>query len=504
MSGASLPKKKVVLFCPRSTLEARHVGVPLSLLAIGTPPAAAGYAVKIVDGNINDRFLDELDQHLADALCVGITSMTGPQITSGLVAAKFIKAHYPQVPIVWGGFHPTILPQQTLEHPAVDIVVIGQGEVTFLELVERLSRKETLEGLPGIGYKQSGQIVLNPLRPAVDMSTFLPMNYDLVDDINAYIVKTDYADRTLDYLTSYGCPYGCRFCAEVFVSKRRWNALAPQRVLDDIEQLVRRYRINGLRIADNSFFVDRQRTRAICQGLLERNLDITWGNVNGRTDNLVQYDEPTWELMQRSGLRDILIGAESGSQEVLDFIDKGATVEDTLRLKEICSKYGISLFVSTMIGLPYKGPEESRKNVRRDLYSILDLLEQLRAIDNRHYVAIFIYTPFPGTPMYELSIKYGVKEPKSLEEWGQINLNTTHLPWVPRNYEKILEHITQFILLYINVFYKKYEHSRFRFFHRIFYHTARFRLRHRFFALPVEHTILKLYRKAYFSLHQKG
>ena len=486
--------KKVVLFCPRSTLEVRHIGVPLSLLAIGTPLSKEGYDIKIIDGNIEDDYLDKIDSQIKDALCLGITSMTGPQIKYGLIAANFVKKKYPEVPIIWGGFHPTILPEQTLFHPAVDIVVRGQGEVTFKELIERLYNKASLDDVLGISYKENGKIITNPERPMMNLNSLPSLNYDLVD-IQNYIVKTDYASRTLDYISSYGCPYKCSFCAEVFVNKRHWNALTSERVVDDIKNLVKRYNINGIRLADSSFFIDIERTQKICEGLIDSGLNIKWGNVNGRPNNLIKYDDEMWGLMKRSGLSDILIGAESGSQEALDFIDKEAVVEDTIRLKEICSKYNISLFVSMMIGIPYRGPVESKKNIKRDLYSILDLINQLQSIDNRHFIAIFIYTPFPGTPMYELSLKYGVREPQSLEEWGQIDMNTTNLPWVSRKYERVVKHLTQFIFLYTTAFYEKHKQSHFHLIHLIFHYSALLRMRYRFFAIPIEYSILKLHRK---------
>lgn len=491
---SSSKNKKIILFAPRATLEVRHIGVPLSLLAVATPLSLEGFDITIIDGNLDDDYLDKISACLEGAFCVGITSMTGPQIKHGIKAANLVKERYPGLPVIWGGFHPTILPEQTLEHPAVDIVVRGQGEETFKELVVRISAGLAYDDVSGISFKKEGQVKNNPDRPAVRLDKLPPLNYELID-VERYIVKTDYATRALDYITSYGCPYKCSFCAEIFVNKRFWNALSAERVLSDIERLVERYKIDGLRLADSSFFIDVKRTENICRGLLSRNIKVTWGNVNGRTDNLLKYSDESWALMQKSGLRDILIGAESGSQEMLDFIDKEATIEDTIKLKRISSKYNVSLFVSTMIGVPYKGPKESRLNIKRDLYSVLDLIDKLQAVDNRHFIAIFIYTPFPGTPMYELSLKYGVKAPTSLEEWGDINLNTTNLPWVPKKYEKLVEYLTQFIFLYITVFYKKNASSRFTWVHRVFRQIAIFRMKYRFFHLRFDYFLLQAYRR---------
>lgn len=189
----------VILFYPKTGVD-EISRVPSSVLAVASPLVEAGFEVEIIDARVDRDYAQRLLSLLGDALCVGISSMTGYQVHSGLEAARLIREKGPEVPIVWGGFHPTLLPSQTIAHPLVDIIVKGQGEITMVELAKRLGKGSTLRDVRGICYKENGRIVENPDREWEDINNFPPLAFDLIQAEN-YVLH-DVSPRTLDYLSS--------------------------------------------------------------------------------------------------------------------------------------------------------------------------------------------------------------------------------------------------------------------------------------------------------------
>lgn len=292
--------KKIVLFRPKTSPDYDYLGLPLSLLGLASL-LEKDYEIKIVDAPVDRDYLEKVMNSIEGALCLGISTMTGYQISEGLEVAKAVKEKHPDIPIIWGGFHPTIFPEQTIQSDYVDIVVRGWGITTFKELVDALANNKPLENIQGITFVQDGKIISTPDRPFEDINAFPRFPFHLIDDMNRYVANTEFASRSISYVSSYGCPFRCAFCAENKVSKRRWSGLKPERVVDDIEYLVKNYGINGIAFVDNNFFVDEERVRGICKLLIERNLNIKWGFAEGRAEQLVRYEEDTWELMIKSG-----------------------------------------------------------------------------------------------------------------------------------------------------------------------------------------------------------
>src|SRR5512142_1824749 len=143
--------KKVVFFFPQfASIEAT---APLGILAVATPLLRAGYDVRIIDSTITPRFRQVVIDELKDSLCLAISLVTGPMIKETVQIARFAKQLYPEKPVILGGWHPSLLPDQTLAADCVDIVVIGQGEETLLEVVRRVEAGESLKGVAGCGYK---------------------------------------------------------------------------------------------------------------------------------------------------------------------------------------------------------------------------------------------------------------------------------------------------------------------------------------------------------------
>ena len=231
-------RKKIVLVRPLVFSKTRpYYGAPLALLAISRILATQGYTIKIIDPISHKNYKNAVIKESKNAICLGISSLTGYSIYDGLQIAIAVKKKYPHLPIVWGGWHPSILPLETIKDSNVDIVVKGQGERTFTELVHALEHKKSLKNILGIVYKtKNGKIVNNPERPIEPLDNFPPIPYHLIN-AEKFIVPQEYGQRSLLYYTSYGCPHRCLFCVEQIVNHRRWMGLSPERAAEEIDQL---------------------------------------------------------------------------------------------------------------------------------------------------------------------------------------------------------------------------------------------------------------------------
>ena len=494
--------RKVVLYNPKPNINLKSKDIPLALLFISKMLTADNYQVKIFsDLDQPEEILRETE----DALCFGITSMTGHQIIDGLNLAKAVRKRNPKLPLVWGGWHVSLLPEQTLEDEHVDIVVRGQGERTFYELVKRLEAKVDLKDLPGVSYKHQGELVHNSPRVYESLDNFPPIPYHLVD-VERHLFATEFGDRTINYVSSYGCPHRCGFCCEQTVTKRRWYYLGAQRVIDDIERLVKEYKVNGITINDSNFFVNEHRVKDVCQGILDRGIKVGWGNVNGRTNALLRYSSQTMELIKQSGCYSILTGSESGFQESLDLIKKDIKVEDNVDFARLCSKYKIKVIFSNMVGLPW--PDKTKKELycQTDKEIKLNLIHirKYLSFDSRHRALLFTYAPYPGTPLYENALALNFKPPSSFKEWGEFHLYSLHTPWVSQKQEKFVTMISSYIFLFLDSDFKtwitKSIKNKFKRFVAdrligIFSFFVRLRWSFNFFALPLDYSIYKIIRK---------
>jgi radical SAM superfamily enzyme YgiQ (UPF0313 family) len=424
-------RKKVVLFNPVPSKISRRKGVlPLALLSIARTLDPQKYEIVIIDEAVEDYS----EASFSNAFCVGISAMIGYQIHSALKFAKRVRKANPDIPIVWGGWHPSILPEQTAADDHVDYVVRGQGEFTFMELLEALQNGRGYEKIPGLTFKEDGEIKSNPNRRLIDPNEFQPLPYDLID-MEKYIHSSEFGARTVTYLSSIGCPFTCGFCAEQVVYGKRWLPLSADRVISDFKFLKRQYSIDSIIINDSNFFTNEQRVAEICERMIAGRLDIKLGNANGRADQLTRYKEDTWQLMRDSGLKCILVGAETYDEGIMKAINKRATVGDTINLSKVARRFDIKIKYSFMVGLPVAN---RAKSLTEEFHEMIDFINSLYRINNESHFLLFLYTPFPGTPLFRKSIELGYKAPASLEEWGGFieGLNHASTPWADKSLAK--------------------------------------------------------------------
>lgn len=414
-------KKKIVLYQPAGFSETRpYFGAPLGLLGISRFLDKEGYEIKIINHSTSFDSISEVLNEVKDAICLGVSAITGYAIYDGLKISQAVKSKYPSLPIIWGGWHPSILPKETARDVNVDIVVKGQGERTFTELVHCLEKKKKLKAVLGIVYKdKKGNVIENPDRPLESLDNFPPIPYHLID-IDKFTTPQEYGRRSLSYYTSYGCPHRCIFCVEQIVNKRHWVGLSPEKAAWEISDMKEKYNIDSVHIIDSNFFISEERAKKFAESLIKLKVNINWGNVNGRTRQMSHYGDKTWKLMKDSGLSCVFIGAESGDNETLKFMQKDINIDDTLRLTKVCAKYNVKILSSFLVGFPRSNDlKKCHKYVEDEINSSFRLIDRMFKIYPRIRMMFALYLPYPSTALFKQSQDLGLEIPKNLEGWSK-------------------------------------------------------------------------------------
>jgi anaerobic magnesium-protoporphyrin IX monomethyl ester cyclase len=409
--------KKIVFFVPSfSSMEAT---APLGILAISTPLLRAGYDVQIIDSTITPDYKNEVLKALKDALCLGISVVTGPMIRDTVEVARAVKKADPQFPVILGGWHPSLLPQQTLEAPYVDIVVRGQGEDSMLAIADRLSDNAPVDDVLGIGYKQDGKIRFTAERPLKMLTEMPPKAYHLAD-FDGY--ERACGRRWALYVSSLACPFNCSYCTNAGVYGRKWNALPVEQVVEETVELTRRYNIELLWLADDNFLVDLERAIGIAEGLIRAGSTYKW-SIQATTNLTSRLSVEELSLLRRSGLHQISQGIDSASPTVMKMMNKDfQDLADIYESTDRCVKAGVIPSFNIIFGHPGEGVKERRETVQF-------MLDVCRRFPGAEFWTN-IFTPYPGSPIFQRAEELGVAVPKSLEGWVDYFPRYTVLPWL--------------------------------------------------------------------------
>lgn len=392
-------KNKVLLLYPKADAQDFTL-IPLSLLYIAQPLIEEGIEVEIIDQRLEKDFFEKLHQRLtAELICIGINCITGPQIEQVLAILKFLKS-ITDIPLVLGGPHPTLFPEQTLASGLIDYVVIGKGEVPFLNLVKALKENSSLKHVSGIGFNENGKPVI---RKSADGGI-------QIRDIPYQLVACYGKPSTIPILTSYGCPYNCAFCVEK-VLHPQYQEVQLADVLYMIEKAVR-LGPQFIDFMDDNFLVNIRRVIDLLQSSRRSGLNFRWVCL-GRVDGVLKLSDDVLRFLKMSGLVAAYFGIESGSQRILDLIDKRISIEMVLALNLRMKKEGIQPHYSFMAGFPTETQEDVQQTIK--------LIQRLKE-DNPEAIVYKInqYTPYPGTRLFDLAVKNGFEPPDTMGGWSRV------------------------------------------------------------------------------------
>ncbi len=433
--------KTVILFNPRSMRGIGEDSTPPMALIMASIYIYKKYDVVIVDQRVEKKWQSMMDDLLKNnPICIGITALTGTQIKEGLKVSKI--ASDKGIPVVWGGVHASLMPEQTLHNPLIDYVVEGEGEHSFAELVEALAVKRSTKDILGIWTKEGGKISFGGTRPFSTLDDFPEIPYHLID-FQRYILPGSFG-MTAVLFTSRGCPQRCEFCFNLKFNLSRWRAFSAERVFKDVENLRSKFpQIEHIQFMDDSFFVDLKRARQIAERMMEIDPPITWSVLGAHIRNLSRMDDEYLSFMQKSRLKEVLVGIESGSQRVIDLIRKNFKVEELISVNNRIGQYGIRATYSFVSGFPGETDEDIKETIK--------VMFQLKK-DNPNIVLgnIKPCVSYPGTALYEKAIKLGFKSPGNLEAWNKFvwgNYMNMDIPWVSRQRRWILSCLYYYTIL---------------------------------------------------------
>jgi radical SAM superfamily enzyme YgiQ (UPF0313 family) len=311
---------------------------------------------------------------------------------------------------LWGGVHVGLLPEQSLQHPLVDLVARGEGEDTLLHVADALATGGDLSKVPGLSFMDGERYVATPAAPYLNVTTSPEIPYHLVD-IDKYLPLYE-GRRSLYMETSRGCPYACTYCYNVYFNDRKWRAQEPQRVIERVKYVRDRYGVEDVYFTDDDFFINAKRSRAIVEGM--RDIGVSWQVQGSDIVCISKMDDDFLQLLHESHFRRFTIGIETGSPRMRKLMKKEGSVELITRTFERLAKYNFIIFGSFISNTP----GETREDVRQSV----DLMSSLHRINpNFRNSPVYHYTPFPGTPMFDDAVAAGFTPPTSLEGWSRFS-----------------------------------------------------------------------------------
>ena len=360
--------------------------IPLGIAYLGAVAEKAGHEVTVVDCQAEkldyQAFRNRIQQVPSDI--VGVTATT-LLYKSALQILTIAKDAHPQAVTMIGGSHASFWDENALKECAsLDIVVRREGEMTFLELLQKLTEKKTPAGVLGSTFRaKDGTITRNPDRPFIEDLDQLPFPAHHLLPLNAFhrMGKTIFP-----LTTSRGCVYWCDFCSTVRMFGRGYRMRSPKNVVDEMEMLHSKYGESQFTFYDDAFTVSRERVVKICEELKARKLRVNW-DCETRVD---MVDKALLETMRNAGCMAVWFGVESGSQKILGAMNKKIKLDQTRYAYKTAHDLGLMTVASTVIGFPGETEETA--------WETIDFIMELNPDDIGFYVA----TPYPGTPMYDL------------------------------------------------------------------------------------------------------
>jgi len=435
--------RKVVLFYPNTGFDIKGVSVDLPLAVLNLAAFIRDdFDVCIIDQRVEPDWRERLTAELEKApLCLGVSSMTCPQILYGLEASMMARTISPETVTVWGGIHPTLMPRSTLRNALIDIVVRGPGEVPFPTLLRVLSknRDTDLRRLPSLAFVEDGRYVEAPLirESETKLDDFPSLPYDLLRaGVEVYVGSQGrFADpeaRSLIMITSIGCPYRCTYCAMPGMESTRTQiAESPDTTVRRITDMIEKFGVNAIAFHDEEFMVNPRRTIAVAERIVAeiggRKTGFRWW-CQPRMDSLERLSD--WQggnylpLLVESGLESFQPGIESGSDRILKMVKKRETTDQFLRINKLLAQYpDFKPLYNFMVGFP----TETVQEMKQTLQLAVKLLDDN---PNAMSAGVYILAPYPGTEIYDVALREGFKPPSTLEEWAQFNRQQLLTPWV--------------------------------------------------------------------------
>jgi len=389
---------------------------PLGLLYIAAICEQEGHEVRLLDcmttsmdhvealpdggiryGLSRERMMQSVAEFMPDV--VGISAMFTAFSQDAFDAAQIAKEWNPSLPVIFGGMHASTLPTEVLKDNNVDVIVLGEGELTIVELLNAIAENKHYSEVKGLAYRgETGDILFSAPRERIKDLDSLPMPARHLIDMKFYSSVAEHEPDNYimrhPYTTIYtsrGCPGQCVYCAAHNVWHHRWIARSSEDVLNEIEDLIKTYGIKEIHFLDDNASVNRGRFIDICRGIIDRKLEISWACPTGLA--IWTLDEEVFKLMKKAGCYKVCFGIESGHPDTQNFIRKKLNLKRAKELIKTASDLGFWIQSTFIIGFPYETREQIEASIDYALSTYSD------------FVNFLLLCPYPGTEVYEIMKK---------------------------------------------------------------------------------------------------
>ncbi len=385
-----------------------NINPPLGIAYVAAALRKEGFDVEILDPSFDGKqyAIDRIKK--ADYDIIGFSCFTMNYNVSRELS-ELAKKVNKNVLRVFGGPHVIVVPEESITDKEVDVICLGEGETTFVELAKALRDKKPLESVSGIWFKKEGQIVKNPVRSMICKLDELPFPArDLLKMdkyLNAKLGRAAWAVKqpSTTVMVGRGCPFNCTYCSTKLIFGKSVRLRSSENVVDEIEQLIKDYGIRGIAFIDDTFTINKKVVQAICEELIRRKINIEWA-CNSRIDTI---SPELLKIMKKAGCVYITFGVESGNQEVLDkFIKKGIRLEKVKDVFRWTKQAGINIGAYFLLGIP----GETLENMQETIDFAIKV--------NPDVVNFNMVRPMPKTEMYYLAKKYGKVTAKGWDDFN--------------------------------------------------------------------------------------
>ncbi len=420
--------KKIVLVC-LETEETPRLYPVFGLMYIADALIKHGYDVKIIHDYATEETFNKVINEAKDALLVGFTTKTSPRLKHIYDLSKKLKEENKNI-IVWGGVHSSLTAEETIMNDFVDFIAIGEGELVMPELADAIAKNKEYSKIKGLVFKRDGKAVSNEQNAFIKNLDDYKPRWELVD-VERYLSY----GRELVLIESRGCPSRCSYCYNLSFNKRMWRAHSSEFVVNMVNELKKNHDIKSVAFYSDNFVVNKKRALDIVT-----RLNIPW-SAEIRAD---YFNEDFIRAIKDTKCKRLYIGAESGSDRVLEILKKDIKARHIENAAKIATENGIGITCSFMIGIPGETKED------RDM--TIDFIHKLV---NEYKIDIDgpkFLNPYPGTEIYRTCLEKGWKPPKDVLGWAKYSRMTYNLPFLNSREIKQIKRYQRIIalLVYLN------------------------------------------------------
>ena len=495
-------KPKLLLIYP----DMGFAGTYVKQIPIGVIYAAAKVAkieeieVELFDCRVIDHWPRKLTEKLSNenVFLVGFSVLSGSTVFRAYEISTLVKSVNPEIKVVWGGTHPTVMPQDTMQYGCVDFCVSGWGSQSLLELtISLLSGTPSIEEIPGLSYRGGDEVKIASTNDTFEDVHWRDLPYHLIEPtLERYFEIQE--ERVFPIYTAFGCPYKCTFCMSPIWYKgvrKKWSPINAGDVVDHIQHLKEEYDIDFVYIVDDDTFVNTKHFGGISQLLKDRGVKVGIGVRGIRINEVLKLKPELLELMQEVGVTNLHIGVETGSQRMLDLMKKEITVEQTVEANKLLSRYPkLTPMYNILGGLPSESIDDLKATGRL----------QLKLTEDNPNCIVFDcgkYIPYPGGNLYDLAIEYGFEPPSKPEHWKKLDQEVdVYQPWYTPAYNQCIKmlQVTSFAIsnwerflegfpVWLSTFYKVAK--------TLYKPIAKYRLRNGRHGFLIEYRVFELCQK---------